>query len=274
MTKSLYELLGVGPTASADEIKRAFRREIAKYHPDKVQHLGREFQEIAAVRSAELTTAYRTLTDPSLRADYDAGGETPVASTSAPPPPPSSDTPRATAASTPPPAEPRPAAEPRRAARPEPRRAQDHGGAGDLVRRASIARFRQALEAEFGGCEETPVTGFDIACAPPKGRFWARMPPRVLVRFVGQVDASALAESWSLASRMRGGDQRDVCVFVIGPAVAPARELAEAIAGQLQRPAPGRRLTVIPVNANSWTAHIPNDTPPAAKSLLGRLKSL
>ena len=33
------------------------RREIARYHPDKVQHLGPEFQEIAATRAAELTEA-------------------------------------------------------------------------------------------------------------------------------------------------------------------------------------------------------------------------
>ena len=69
---SYYEMLDVAPTAPADEIKRAFRREIAKYHPDKVQHLGREFQEIAAVKAAELTQAYKTLSDESLRADYDA----------------------------------------------------------------------------------------------------------------------------------------------------------------------------------------------------------
>lgn len=50
--KTHYELLEVVAEASADDIKRAFRREIAKYHPDKVQHLGVEFQEIAALRAA------------------------------------------------------------------------------------------------------------------------------------------------------------------------------------------------------------------------------
>ena len=35
-----YELLELTPQASADDIKRAFRAQIAKYHPDKVQHLG------------------------------------------------------------------------------------------------------------------------------------------------------------------------------------------------------------------------------------------
>src|SRR5687767_15907393 len=64
-------MLDVVPTASADEIKRAFRREIAKYHPDKVQHLGQEFQEIAASKAAELTQAYKTLSDDNRRAEYD-----------------------------------------------------------------------------------------------------------------------------------------------------------------------------------------------------------
>ena len=70
--KTHYELLEIAADAPADEIKRAFRREIAKYHPDKVQHLGKEFQEIAAVKAAELTQAYTTLTDAALRAEYDA----------------------------------------------------------------------------------------------------------------------------------------------------------------------------------------------------------
>ncbi len=67
-----YDVLGIAPTASADEIKRTFRREIARYHPDKVQHLGQEFQGIAADKATELTRAYETLNDESSRADYDA----------------------------------------------------------------------------------------------------------------------------------------------------------------------------------------------------------
>lgn len=273
MYKSFYELLGVEPTASADEIKRAFRREIAKYHPDKVQHLGREFQEIAAVRSAELTRAYKTLTDESLRADYDAelGPGGPAGPTAAPPQP--SARPAASGAPRPEPSH-TPAADAEPSPRVEARRPQDHGGAGDLVRRAALIRFRQALEAEFGTCEETAVPGFEIVCAPPKGRFWGKLPPRVLVRFVPQVDAAAVAESWSLAARMRRDDQRDVCLFVMGPAVAPAGELARAIAEQLRKPMPGGKLTVVPVNTRSWSAHMPTDAPPAAKSLVGRLKSL
>ena len=64
-SKTHYDVLEVTPAAAADEIKRAFRAQIARYHPDKVQHLGKEFQEMAAVRAAELTEAYRVLSNES-----------------------------------------------------------------------------------------------------------------------------------------------------------------------------------------------------------------
>jgi DnaJ-class molecular chaperone len=38
--KDYYQLLEIPSTAPADEVKRAFRLQIARYHPDKVQHLG------------------------------------------------------------------------------------------------------------------------------------------------------------------------------------------------------------------------------------------
>lgn len=266
---SYYDLLGVSASASPDEIKHAFRREIAKYHPDKVHHLGREFQEIAAVRSAELTQAYKTLIDALARAEYDAGlpsGGTPFA-----PPPPRADEPM-----TPPPrtATRAPEAEPVPAAASGESFARDRAGVTDLVRKAAVVRFRQALEAEFGRCDDAPVQGFEVACAPPKGRFFSKTPPRVLARFVANVDAAAVAEASVLASRLRRDDQRDVCVFVMGPAVAPVAELARAIAEERRRPVPGgARIVLVPTNTRSWLAHIPNDAPPAVKSLVARLKS-
>src|SRR6476660_5121121 len=64
-------MLSLPPDAPSDEIKKAFRREIARYHPDKVQHLGKEFQEMAAGIAADLTEAQRILMDPALRTKYD-----------------------------------------------------------------------------------------------------------------------------------------------------------------------------------------------------------
>ena len=54
-------LLGIALPASIDEVKRAYRRQISRYHPDKVHHLGEEFQVLAAEKSAQLTEVYRRL---------------------------------------------------------------------------------------------------------------------------------------------------------------------------------------------------------------------
>ena len=269
---SYYDLLEVAPTASADEIKRAFRREIAKYHPDKVQHLGREFQEIAAVKAADLTRAYKILSDEAQRAGYDAqlgspGGAPPATPHPASPASPAAAARQATYRA--------PAAEPERPAPARSRFSQDREGAGDLVRKAAVARFRQAVEAEFTRWDETPVPGFDVVCTPPKGAFWSKVPPRVLARVVAHVDAAALTESWTMASRIKKDEQRDVCVFVMGPEIAPAGELAHAIAEERRKPAAAAgKLIMVPVNTKSWNAFIPNDAPPVVKSLIARLKSL
>lgn len=273
--KTYYELLEVAPNASADEIKRSFRRVIAKYHPDKVQHLGNEFQEIAAIKAAELTQAYKALTDEGLRAEYDGQLETGTVPIHHAPPPP------------PPPADAPAVERPAGAARPAPERgpspepqppsgpsifSQERAGASDLVRRASVMRFRQALVGEFGEYEETAVPGFEIGCLP-KPSFWKmKAPPRILARFVGLVDGAALTETWGLASKMKDA-QRDVCVFVMGPALAPAGALATAISEQRRRPVAGGKLFMVPVNTNSWAAHVPQDAPPVVKSLLTRLKT-
>lgn len=278
--KTYYELLDVAPDASMDEIKRAFRREIAKYHPDKVQHLGNEFQEIAAIKAAELTQSYKTLTDETLRAAYDAqlAEGAPTEAVYHAPSPAASPSPDAS----PRPAAARPAARPSaEPASPEPQMtpgssvfSQDRAGASDLVRKATMMRFRQALVTEFGGYEEAPVQGFEFACVP-KPPFWSfKMPPRVLGRFVAQVDAAAVAETWSMASRMKHDKQRDLCVFLMGPAIAPRSELAAAIGDQLRKPmTAGGKLIMIPVNTRNWDGLVPNEAPPVVKSLLTRLKT-
>ena len=253
---SYYEMLDVASTAPAEEIKRAFRREIAKYHPDKVQHLGREFQEIAAIKAAELTQAYKTLSDESLRADYDVQlkvNESGSGASSAPPPSP------------PPPPEPELSS-----------RGTSHRVAtSDVMRKAAVQRFRRAVSQEFGQCEETPIPGFDLMCAPAKSGFLSRIvPPRLLARVVEEVDAVAVQESWALAMRLRKEDQRDVCLFILGPSVAPPAELGRAINEQRRKPMPpGLKLVVVPVNTRTWSAHIPTDAPAQVRTFLTRLAS-
>jgi hypothetical protein len=58
----------------------------------------------------------------------------------------------------------------------------------------------------------------------------------------------------------------------MGPAIAPAGELAAAIKESQRRPT-STRLLIVPVNTRTWNAHVPTDAPPLVKSLLARLKS-
>jgi hypothetical protein len=269
VSKPFYDLLEVAPDASADEIKRAFRREIAKYHPDKVQHLGKEFQEIAANTAAELTRAYKTLTDPASRADSDAeedaGASAPQRPSAPPPPPPPSAPPSSEAAQ-------RPAAEPPPSSGASVFQ-QDRAGANDLVQRATVMRFRTALTTEFRNWEEFALTGFQVACTP-KAAFWSlKLPPRVLGRFVPQVDGPSLTETWTMASRIQKDSQRELCIiFLMGPAIAPAGELAAALTDARRKPT-STKLLMVPVNTRTWNAHVPTDAPPLVKALLERLKS-
>lgn len=53
-----YATLGLEKGASMDEIKKAYRKLSMKYHPDKVRHLGDEFQKIAETKMKEINGAY------------------------------------------------------------------------------------------------------------------------------------------------------------------------------------------------------------------------
>lgn len=70
MAKDFYEVLGVSKSASADEIKRAYRKLALQWHPDrnKEAHATEKFKEI--------TKAYEILSDIKKREAYDQYGET------------------------------------------------------------------------------------------------------------------------------------------------------------------------------------------------------
>jgi DnaJ-class molecular chaperone len=68
MAKDPYDILGVAPTASADEIKKAYRRLAMKLHPD--MNPGDPSGES---RFKDVASAYRLLRDPDRRKRFDAG---------------------------------------------------------------------------------------------------------------------------------------------------------------------------------------------------------
>jgi molecular chaperone DnaJ len=71
--KDYYEALGVAKGASADEIKRAYRKLAREYHPDVNKASGAE------AKFKEINEAYQVLSDPNKRSQYDyygsAGGQ-------------------------------------------------------------------------------------------------------------------------------------------------------------------------------------------------------
>ncbi len=61
-----YEVLGLLPTATQEEIKRAYRMIAARTHPDRVGE-----EENSSRRFKEATSAYEVLSDPEKREAYD-----------------------------------------------------------------------------------------------------------------------------------------------------------------------------------------------------------
>jgi DnaJ like chaperone protein len=56
--KRYMNIFGLQENVSEDEIKKRYRELMSQYHPDKVQHLGREFQQIAEEKTREIQEAY------------------------------------------------------------------------------------------------------------------------------------------------------------------------------------------------------------------------
>jgi len=56
-----YTILETVPAASNDEIKKAYRKMATKYHPDKVTHLGEDFQKFAEEKFKKVSEAYQQI---------------------------------------------------------------------------------------------------------------------------------------------------------------------------------------------------------------------
>ena len=53
-----YKILEISQKGTDDEIKKAYRKMASKFHPDKVHHLGEEFQKMAEEKFKSLNEAY------------------------------------------------------------------------------------------------------------------------------------------------------------------------------------------------------------------------
>jgi DnaJ like chaperone protein len=60
-TDSAYKILEIDPSATDDEVKKAYRRMAMKYHPDKVAHLGEEFRKSADEKFKKVNEAYEKI---------------------------------------------------------------------------------------------------------------------------------------------------------------------------------------------------------------------
>ena len=69
MSKSLYDTLDISQDASAEEIKKAYRRLARKYHPDVNKDAGAE------EKFKEINAAYEILSDEQKRRQYDQYGD-------------------------------------------------------------------------------------------------------------------------------------------------------------------------------------------------------
>ena len=231
---------------------------------------------MASTRAAELTAAYKTLSDPASRADYDdrlrAGAAASTPPVSHPPDVPTASVPDTSASES----ESTAAGTATEARAPAVARFEaERAGRDEIMRRAVLARL-QAVLTQFVGDWDTPfVRGFDYACVP-KARpslFRRSVPPTVLVKLAAHVDGPLAAAAWRDAMKGRIA-QKPIVLLLIGNTLAAPNELARSIDEQRRKfPAMADTLFPVPVDLRDWSAKIPANAPESVRTLLDRLKN-
>ena len=154
---SYYDLLGVPPEATPEQIRAAYRTLVQLFHPDRLEHLKPESRLFAEERLKTLNRAYEVLGDPARRSAYDYTNAPRPANAADPAPQPRAQ----------PPPEPRPSAAP-----PPPRPAQpDFPGA---ARRATLDRRRRVAQIDAEIAELTRDVAQMESDRDHTNRLWRR----------------------------------------------------------------------------------------------------
>jgi DnaJ-domain-containing protein 1 len=250
-----YELLNIDPAAETVTVKAAFREQIARYHPDKVAHLGHEFQELAVQKTAELTDAYKTLISPVLRAQYDAA----LAARRL----------HAFHASDVMPAQPTGEAA-------APRFAAERAGGDDIVLRALISRVRTVMTDLYGPSDSHRVPGFELALVPATSPPMMRSPfPRVFVRLRDRIDASQVKDACAAAARSglhAAGAPINVLLFGKRLSDEPQIQASCEILRSGRSPDMPAKMFAIVIDSADWRALYCSDAPPALRRFIDRLR--
>lgn len=69
--KDYYAILGLGPDADLDTIKRAYRLKAREAHPDRFSHMGDDAEAEATALMSDLNEAYGVLSNEEQRREYD-----------------------------------------------------------------------------------------------------------------------------------------------------------------------------------------------------------
>jgi curved DNA-binding protein CbpA len=56
-----YDLLGVAPGCTPEELTAAYRRKVSQWHPDKLQTMAQELRDYAIRHTARINEAYQML---------------------------------------------------------------------------------------------------------------------------------------------------------------------------------------------------------------------
>ncbi len=60
-TDGAYKILEIDPSVTDEEVKKAYRKMAMKFHPDKVSHLGTDFQKFANEKFKKVNEAYNNI---------------------------------------------------------------------------------------------------------------------------------------------------------------------------------------------------------------------